>query len=353
MLVARERTADEVFDAIADEMRALLNVEDVRLGRYDGDETEIVAMSGPSDAIAPTGTRLPLTDGLGARVLHTGEPQRVDGDAVDVGVVADARGQGFRTIVAVPLTVQGRPWGVLIAGARQAPFERGIEDRLTEFAELMSLAVVNLQAREELAASRARLVAAADYERRRVVRDLHDGAQQRLVHAIVTLKFARTALQSGELDALGALIDESLEQSDRVMREIRELAQGIMPEVLTRGGLRAALRTVTDRTALPVDVTIEVDRLPAPVEATVYFLIAEALTNVAKHAAASRAAVTVRIDGEVLHVEVRDDGRGGASSLGRGLMGLADRLAAYAGTLEIDSPPDRGTRIAASIPLPS
>jgi signal transduction histidine kinase len=353
MLVARERTADEVFDAIADEMRALLNVEDVRLGRYDGDETEIVAMSGPSDAIAPTGTRLPLTDGLAARVLHTGEPQRVDGDAVDVGVVADARGQGFRTIVAVPLTVQGRPWGVLIAGARQAPFERGIEDRLTEFAELMSLAVVNLQAREELAASRARLVAAADYERRRVVRDLHDGAQQRLVHAIVTLKFARTALQSGELDALGALIDESLEQSDRVMREIRELAQGIMPEVLTRGGLRAALRTVTDRTALPVDVTIEVDRLPAPVEATVYFLIAEALTNVAKHAAAGRAAVTVRIDGEVLHVEVRDDGRGGASSLGRGLMGLADRLAAYAGTLEIDSPPDRGTRIAASIPLPS
>jgi signal transduction histidine kinase len=350
-LVARERSADEVFDAIADEMRALLNVEDVRLARYAGDELEVVAMSGPDVGITPVGTRLPLTDGLSARVLQTGEPQRIDGDEVDTAAVAAVRGRGYRTIVAVPLTVQGQLWGVLIAGARNATFERGIEGRLAEFAELMGLAVANLQAREELASSRARLVAAADEERRRVVRDLHDGAQQRLVHAIVTLKLAQSASRSGDLDAIGELIGETLEQADHANREIRDLAHGIMPATLTRGGLRAAVDTLADRAALPVDVAVDAGRLPPAVEATAYFLIMEALTNVTKHAAARHAAVAVRVDDGVLHVDVSDDGVGGASATGSGILGLADRVAAFGGTLEIESPPEGGTRITASIPI--
>ena len=272
---------------------------------------------------------------------------------MDVAAAAAARGSGYQTIVAVPLTVQGRLWGVLIAGARAAPLERGVEGRLVEFAELMGLAVANLQAREELAASRARLVAAADAERRRVVRDLHDGAQQRLVHAIVTLKLAQRAAPSGDLDAISKLIGESLEHAETATREIRELAHGIMPATLTSGGLRAAVDALAGRATVPVEVAMNVGRLPAAVEATAYFLIAEALTNVTKHAGARHAAVWVGIDDRVLRVEVRDDGAGGASAMGGGLLGLADRVAAFAGRLEVDSPSNGGTRITASIPIPS
>jgi signal transduction histidine kinase len=195
-------------------------------------------------------------------------------------------------------------------------------------------------------------VAATDQERRRVVRDLHDGAQQRLVHTVVTLKLTQQALQNGDQD-VPALVSEALDNAQQATAELRELAHGILPPVLTRGGLPAGVEALASRMPVPIDIDVTVGRLPAAVEATAYFVIAEALTNVAKHARAEHAEVTARIEHRTLAVHVRDDGVGGAlPGGGSGLIGLADRVAALDGELRIDSSADGGTLVAAAITLP-
>jgi signal transduction histidine kinase len=219
-----------------------------------------------------------------------------------------------------------------------------------EFTELIATAISNVQARSELAASRARVVAAADRERARVVRDLHDGAQQRLVHTIVTLTLARQAIDNGA-DNAPALVSAALQHAQDATAELRELAHGILPSVLTHGGLRAGVASLASRMTVPVQIDVSVDRLSAPVEATAYFVVAEALTNVTKHSHAKGAAVTARIENGALHVEVRDDGVGGAHVDGTGLVGLADRLAVLDGSLDVDSPAGGDTLVAATIPI--
>jgi signal transduction histidine kinase len=193
-------------------------------------------------------------------------------------------------------------------------------------------------------------VAATDDERRRVVRDLHDGAQQRLVNTIITLKLARQALEA-EQEGARALLDEALDHAEGANVELRELAHGILPAALSQGGLRAAVDSLASRSAVPLEIDMPVGRLPTAVEATAYFVIAEALTNVAKHARAAHAEVVARIEGDALAVRVRDDGAGGARPDGTGLLGLADRLAALDGRLRIESPVDGGTLVSAVIPL--
>jgi signal transduction histidine kinase len=221
---------------------------------------------------------------------------------------------------------------------------------MAAFTELVGTAISNIQAREDLAASRARVVAAADEERRRVVRDLHDGAQQRLVHTTITLKLARRALQRDEVNA-PALLTEALHHAEQATAELRELAHGILPAVLTQGGLRAGVDALASRMAVRVKNSVYVGRLPAAVEATAYFFVAEALTNVAKHARAGHAEVTARIQDEMLTIQVRDDGVGGARRHGSGLTGLADRLATLDGELRVESPAGGGTLVAAVIPV--
>jgi signal transduction histidine kinase len=195
-----------------------------------------------------------------------------------------------------------------------------------------------------------RVIAAADEERRRVVRDLHDGAQQGVVHTIVALRLAHRALEPNRGPG-SELVAEALERAERALVELRELAHGIMPEVLTRGGLRAGIETLAARTPVPVDIAVSVDRLPAPVEATAYFVIAEALTNVTKHARAAAATVRAHVEEGSLRLQVRDDGVGGARRDGTGLVGLADRVAVLDGRLRVDSPADGGTLLTADIPL--
>jgi signal transduction histidine kinase len=202
-----------------------------------------------------------------------------------------------------------------------------------------------------LAASRARIVAATDEERQRVVRDLHDGAQQRLVNTILRLKMARAALENDE-EAVPALVSEALDHAEEAMAELRELAQGILPRILTHGGLRAGVHALASRMPVPVENGVSVGRLPGAVEATAYFVIAEALTNVAKHSHAARAAVAARVEDGTLRIQVRDDGVGGARPDGSGLLGLADRLAVLDGHLRVESPVDGGTLVTADIPLP-
>jgi signal transduction histidine kinase len=201
-----------------------------------------------------------------------------------------------------------------------------------------------------MADSRARRLAAADEERRRVVRDLHDGAQQRLVHTVITLKLAAAELRDQPGRAAG-LVKEALLHAEAATADLRELAHGILPPVLTRGGLQAGARALAARMTVPVEVHVSTGRLPEPIEATAYFLIAEALTNVTKHARARRATVTARVDHRALRIEVRDDGVGGALTHGSGLIGMRDRVTALNGTLSVDSRPGRGTLVTATIPV--
>jgi signal transduction histidine kinase len=276
---------------------------------------------------------------------------RIDWSDVTGTIATLLRDVGIRSSVGSPILVDGRLWGALAVHTRRPhPFPPDTESRLENFTELVATAISNTQARAELAASRARIVAATDAERRCIVRDLHDGAQQRLVHTTITLKLARRALQNDDED-LPALLTEALEQAEQATAELRELAHGILPAVLTHGGLRAGVDALASRMPVPVENGVSVGRLPAAVEATAYFVVAEALTNVAKHARAERATVAARVEDGTVRVQVRDDGVGGARPDGSGLRGMADRLAVLNGELRIESPADGGTLIAADFPL--
>jgi PAS domain S-box-containing protein len=351
-LVAHGTSQEELFTAVVVEVGRVFGVEDVGLARYESDATmTTVAISERLADSFPVGTRWPLpAKNVTAVVVETGRSARIDsyGDVSGrPGVAIREKGPG--SAVAAPIVVEGCVWGAMTLASTE-PLPADTEARLASFAELVATAIANAEARTEVAASRARIVAATDDERRRVVRDLHDGAQQRLVHTVVRLKLAQQAVQNGE-DDVPALVSEALDNAKQATAELRELAHGILPAALTRGGLRAGVDALASRVPVPIEIDVSVGRLPAAVEATAYFVVAEALTNVAKHGRAGRAEVTARIEHGTLAVHVRDDGVGGARPDGSGLLGLADRLAALDGKLRVDSPADRGTLVAAAIPL--
>jgi signal transduction histidine kinase len=282
-------------------------------------------------------------------VLRGGAPVRV-ADFAETTLASVAAGLGVRAGVAVPVTVEGRVWGTLTMSSSGPPPAVGTEERLAQLADLAAAAIANAENKAKLTASRARVVATADETRRRLQRDVHDSAQQRLVHTIIALKLARDAIAAGT--APDALVEEALKNAERANRELRDVVHGILPAALTRGGLRVGLESLIDDVPLPVDIDVTVPRLPAPTETTAFFVVAEALTNVVKHAHAHRATVTVTLDGGDLVVEIRDDGVGGADpALGTGLTGLLDRVEAGDGTLRIVSPPGRGTAVHATLPL--
>jgi signal transduction histidine kinase len=319
--------------------------------RFDDDGWATV-LAGWGDAITPAGQRVSLEgDSVSSLVKRSGRPQRITADRWSGPLGEYALSFGLRWGVGAPIMVDGKVWGAMTAVSRsREPFPDDTEQRMERFAELVAAAISNLDARERLAASRARVVAAADEERGRVVRDLHDGAQQRLVHTIITLKLALRTVKNGS-GADAALVTEALAQAEVAKDELRGLSRGILPEVLVQGGLAAAARSVAGLAPVPVTVDVPDERLPGPIEAAAYFVIAEALTNVAKHARARAATVVVTAAGDTLRVVVCDDGVGGARPAGKGLLGLADRLAVHHGRLEVRSPPEGGTEIAATIPL--
>ena len=236
---------------------------------------------------------------------------------------------------------------VIADGARLRAEDAEQRLRLEEELRLRDAERIRL---EEVRASRSRVVQAADAERRRLVRDLHDGAQQRLVHTVITLKLARRSLAQ-DAHAAPTLVSEALDHAEHATAELRELAHGILPSVLTRGGLRAGIDALASRMHLPVRTNVSVGRLPAAIEATAYFIVAEALTNVAKHSRATRTEIGAVLKNGALQVEVRDDGVGGAKRSAGGLLGLEDRLASLNGMLEVESPTGGGTVIRASIPV--
>ena len=351
-LVAREAFPAEVFDAVGEEVTRLLRVEDMSIFRYEDNGTATLVATSSEDELKVGDSVSVDGETVTARVFSTGRPARLDDYSVASGPLGtQLRKSGIRSAVGAPIVVEGRLWGVIIAATRRdEPLPAGVEPRLGEFTELVATAIANVQARSDLAASRARIVVAADEERRRVVRDLHDGAQQRLIHTVVTLKLARDAIQRDDA-AVPALVTEALDHAQRATEDLRELSRGVLPAVLTRGGLRAGVTALASRTPVPVAVDVSVGRLPATAEATAYFVVAEGLTNVVKHASADSAAVSAHIDEDTLRVCVRDDGVGGARPDGSGLVGLRDRVSAVDGRFRVESPVEGGTLIAADIPV--
>jgi PAS domain S-box-containing protein len=355
LLVAGGAASPEVFAGIAREVAQLLDVALVVIWRNEPDGPSTVAGAwGDRPHPFEAGTIWPVEEHTAAALLpETGRPARIDDFGAIGGVIPDAlAAAGIRSGTGAAIFVDGRVWGVMgVGGAASDPLRHDIEHRLSEFTELVATAISNTEARSELAASRARIVAAADEERRQVVRDLHDGAQQRLVHTIISLQMARRGLQDGREDLPG-LLARALENAERATAELRELAHGILPAVLLRGGLRDGVDALASRLPMPVASVVSVGRLPPGIEATAYFVVAECLTNVVKHARAHEASVMATVEDGTLCVQVRDDGIGGARADGTGLLGLADRLAVHHGRLRVESPVGGGTLVAADIPIP-
>ena len=350
-LVAYAAPAEAVFAAVGRELGRLLWDMPTQVVRYD-DDGQATVLAGWGDTITPAGQRVSLEgDSVSSLVKRAGAPVRISADQWSGPLGEYALSFGLRWGVGAPIMVDGRVWGAMTIVSRERdPFPADTEQRIARFADLVAAAISNLEARDALAASRARVVAAADDERRRVVSDLHDGAQQRLVHTIVTLKLALKMLDERPEEGR-EFVAEGLEQAEQATRELRDLVHGILPRVLTAGGLCPAVIALAARMTIPVGVDVWIPRVNDGVEAAAYFVVAEALTNVAKHAGATRAGVHGRIVDGMLQVTVRDDGAGGARPDGRGLLGLADRLAVLQGRLTVDSAPQRGTTVTATIPI--
>jgi PAS domain S-box-containing protein len=355
-LVAAESSPERVFTAVSEECARVLQVNSSAVFRYEGHEQATIVGRVNRDGVEvmPVGGRLAAGESSAVgRVLRTGAPARIDdwGGVKGDDDIADAIFRvGYRSSAAAPIVVAGELWGA-VAIASEEPLPHDAERRLAAFCDLVSLAVASAQARADLIASRARLVSAGDEQRRRLERNLHDGAQQHLVSVAVKLRVAQTQL-SARPEVAAKLVAESLHELGVGLEELREIARGLHPSILSEQGLRRALEALADRLPVVVELEAPEARLPDPVEATSYYIASEALTNVVKHSGATRAQVVVRVEGDVLRCTVADDGRGGADPVGGGgLVGLRDRAEAAGGSLSVVSPPGAGTVVTASLPL--
>jgi signal transduction histidine kinase len=355
-LVAGEAASNRVFEQVTAEAARTVGAAAASLVRFDeGDMAVFAGGWNESGSLAfPVGSRMSL-EGMGVltAIRDTGEPQRIDRYEGRAGQIVERfTSFGYGSATAAPVKLGGRVWGALVAaGPRGVPLPAGSERRLTDFADLVAQALANAEAYRKLAASRARIVDAADTERRRLERNLHDGAQQRLVSLALQLRMIKARLRR-DPESAETLLAEANSELEQAIDELRELARGIHPAILADRGLGAALHSLAERAPIPVELErIPNGRLPGSIEAAIYYLVAEAITNVAKYAQATRARVAVDRSNGIATVVVSDDGVGGAEpGNGSGLIGLADRVEALGGRLRIDSPPGRGTNLTAEIP---
>jgi signal transduction histidine kinase len=350
-LVARGVGPDLVFAAVAEEVGALFGAEAAAIMRFEPDG-EATVMGGYGFEYFQPGSRGKPDPHLAMASVHaTGRAARRDVDDASESLPGTTP-EAVRSAVASPIVVEGRVWGAMGVGLRRERLPRDTEQRLAEFTELVATAIANAESRAELTTSRARIVATADQTRRRIERDLHDGAQQRLVTLALYLRAAQATVPP-ELGELDAELNRAVAEATGVQDDLREIARGIHPAILAEGGLSAALRSLARRSPIPVHLEMRVERqLPENVEVSAYYVIAEALTNAAKHARASAVTVTVEAVEAVLRATVRDDGAGGADlARGTGLVGLKDRVEALDGRLFLDSPRGEGTSLRVELPL--
>jgi len=353
VLVARGVSREEIFDAVVQETRRVLPADATALLAYAPDATAIPLVQAGGPGTRPPGRITLEGDSVTARVFATGEPATVQSYGMLAGPMANMqRERGLGSSVGAPVIVEGRLWGVLIAAWREEhhPTLKEKRARLAEFSELVATAIANAENRAELAASRARLVLAADDARRRIQRDLHDGAQQRLVSMALEIRAVQHALSERlvmDASEVDTILERILAGLEAAGRELLDIARGLHPVLLDRGGLEPALQALARQS--PLRLTLRLDlphRLPGPVEVASYYIVSEALTNASKHARATHVDIEVQArDGE-LTLTVRDDGVGGADPAGgTGLIGLRDRVEALGGRLEITSPRGVGTTL--------
>jgi signal transduction histidine kinase len=347
---------EELFAAVAEEVGTMLPADFARIARYepDGGVTFVSAWDA-NDLAFPVGSRWSLEgDSVSGRVLRTGRGARIDDFASVAGpLAAEARVRSIRTAVGAPIVVMGRLWGVMIAGSTQSrSMPADTETRLAGWTELVATTIANAESRAELAASRTRIVTAADDTRRRLERDLHDGTQQRLVSLAMELSAAEARLPS-DLAEPKQVLSHAAKSVAAAVEDLQEVARGIHPAILSKGGLGPAIRALARRSSVPVELDLRVGRrLPDRVEVAAYYVVAEALTNVAKHSQASVVHVAVEATDTAVTLSIRDDGIGGADGRrGSGLIGLKDRVEALGGTIEVAGSRGMGTSVVAAIPI--
>ncbi|HEV7977698.1 DUF4118 domain-containing protein [Amycolatopsis sp.] len=355
-MVARSVPASEVFEAVTCEVGLLCGADLARMEQYEEDGTVTgVAVWSRVPAQLAVGTRFDLDGPSIARAVRHGDgPVRVESFADATGAIAqEARELGIRSSVGCPIVVAGHLWGVIAASRRRdEPFPADTESQLASFTELIVTAIENADSRAQLAASRARVVAAADEARRRLERDLHDGAQQRLVSLALDLRVVQDTVPEN-MPELRADIGHAIDALSSALEELREISRGLHPAILSEGGLRPGLRALVRRSAVPVELRVDTgSRYPPPVEVAAYYVVSEAVTNTTKYAGASHVEVTVEQHDATLRLSVRDDGIGGADpERGSGLTGLRDRVEALGGAIGITSLAGDGTVIQVSLPV--
>ncbi|WP_326829233.1 DUF4118 domain-containing protein [Streptosporangium sp. NBC_01755] len=357
-LVARGISSTELFNAVACEMGSLMQADHVSVSRYDPGHTTVVgswSLREDINEVMPLGSQWPINETvISGMVLRTGRPARITNYAETSGMIMKlARDMGVTSALGSPVIVDGSLWGVVLAFySRWEPRLEGAEERMTDFTELIATAISNAQARADLAASRTRLVAASDEIRRRIERDLHDGAQQRLVSLGLELRAVEAGVPPG-MTELREQLSHTVQGLTGVVEDLQELSRGIHPAILSKGGLAPALKTLARRSAVPVELQLgSVPRLPERVEVALYYTAAEALTNVVKHAHASVVCVTFGVTGATARLSVSDDGTGGAEyGGGSGLIGLRDRVETLGGRLTITSSAEEGTSLLVMVPI--
>ncbi len=354
-LVAHGASPTAVFDAVAVELGHLLEADATRVMRYEAEDRVTVMASDGKAVELPTGARLTIEgDNVPAAVWRQRTAVRFDTfEHASGSLAATLREMGIHAAVGAPILVEGKLWGVTVAVWREAAsLPPQTEARMAQFTDLVVTAIANAESREQLQASRARVVAASDETRRRIERNLHDGTQQRLVALALALRAAEDRV-GPEQHELQAELDRTADGLVSVVEDLQEISRGLHPAILSRGGLAAALKTLARRSPVPVELDLEIERrLPEPIEVAAYYVVSEALANAAKHAEASVVWVNVRVDDARMTLTVRDDGVGSADpSCGSGLTGLSDRVQALGGTIEIDSPPGSGTTIRVRLPI--
>jgi signal transduction histidine kinase len=356
-LVASSPPPEDVFQAVAAEAGRLLGAKTAMAVRFEELGGVIVGRWDETGATGfDVGTLVPYSDPDVPVYVASQHGGRIDDYTNVAGEAARmTREAGYLSSVVAPIVAGGRTWGALFVFSPHARhFGQDAERRLADFTELVALALESVEAYDQLRASRARIVEAATAERRRLERNLHDGAQQRLVSLALQLRLGQQALPD-DADAAATLLASAGDELDRALEELRKLARGLHPAILTDRGLGAALESLAARAPFPVEVNaVPSERFDEAVEAALYYVVAECLTNAAKHAEASIARIEMAATESEVAVEIHDNGRGGATlSGGSGLRGLTDRVEALGGRLDVTSPAGAGTIVRAQLPLRS
>jgi signal transduction histidine kinase len=358
-LVAQGAPSAAIIGSVAREMGCLLEADYVIINRYEPDRTSTVVghwrRAGVPDIMPPMGARWPIEDGIvDAAVARTGKPARfTDYARAGTEIGAWTRARGIKYAVACPIMVQGRLWGFAgNASSGPTPQPEDTEERMLRFMALVGTAIANAESRAELLAARARVVAASDAARRRFERDLHDGAQQRLICLGLELRAAEANVPP-EQHELREQLARTARGLTSVLHDLQEISRGLYPATLSQNGLEAAVMSLAHRSPVPVTLDLHIDQqLAEPLEAAVYYAVSEALTNTLKHAHAAEVRLDIHVKDEAICVSFHDDGVGGADfGTGSGLIGLRDRVEPLGGDIQITSPRGQGTSLLIRIPM--